>query len=128
MGQAAVVAAGGGDGQDQVQPAIQRQHLRRGPLADPWLYRWLQDKHITPYFGNVPIGKITTQAVRQWRAELISEGVSATMAAKAYRLLRAVLATAVEDDKLLPRDPCRIRGGGSEHTTERPVLTVGQVL
>jgi integrase len=50
------------------------------------------------------------------------------MAAKAYRLLRAVLAMAVEDDKLLPRNPCRIRGGGSEHTAERPVLTVGQVF
>jgi integrase len=92
------------------------------------LCRWLLGKHITPYFGTVPIGKITTQTVRQWRATLISRGVSVTMAAKAYRLLRAILATAVEDDKLLPRNPCRIRGGGSEHTAERPVLTVGQAF
>ena len=98
--------------------AAQRRHL----------YRWLLGKHIAPSFGNVPIGKITTQAVRQWRAELISSRVSATMAAKAYRLMRATLATAVEDDKLLPRNPCRIRGGGSEHSAERPVLTVGQVF
>ncbi len=50
------------------------------------------------------------------------------MAAKAYRLLRAVLTTAVEDDKLLPRNPCRIRGAGSERAAERPVLTVQQVF
>jgi integrase len=92
------------------------------------LYRWLVAKHITPYIGKLPIGKLTTQAIRQWRAELLSRGVSATMAAKAYRLLRAVLTTAVEDDKLLPRNPCRVRGAGSEHSPERPVLTVAQVF
>ncbi len=92
------------------------------------LYRWLLAKHVTPYIGNLPIGKITTQAVRRWRAELIGRGVSATMAAKAYRLLRAVLTTAVEDDKLLSRNPCRIKGAGSEKAAERPVLTVAQVF
>ena len=50
------------------------------------------------------------------------------MAAKAYRLLRAVLMTAVEEDKILPRNPCRIRGAGEEHAPERPVLTVAQVF
>jgi integrase len=92
------------------------------------LYRWLLAKHIEPYLGKVPIGKISTQLVREWRADLLSHGVSATMAAKAYRLLRAVLATAVEDDRILPRNPCRIRGAGSEHPAERPVLTVAQVF
>ena len=92
------------------------------------LYRWLLAKHIEPYLGKVPIGKISAQLVRAWRADLLSRGVSATMAAKAYRLLRAVLATAVEDDRILPRNPCRIRGAGSEHPAERPVLTVAQVF
>ncbi len=35
------------------------------------------------------------------------------MAAKTYRLLRAVLMTAVEEDKILARNPCRIRGPGT---------------
>lgn len=48
--------------------------------------------------------------------------------AKAYRLLRAVLMTAVEEDEILPRNPCRIRGAGSEQAPERPVLTVAQVF
>jgi integrase len=50
------------------------------------------------------------------------------MAAKAYRLLRAVMTTAVEDDNMLSRNPCRIKGAGDEHAEERPVLTVRQVL
>src|ERR671932_929560 len=49
------------------------------------------------------------------------------MVAKAYRLLRAILMTAV-DDGLLARNPCRIRGAGSEPTPERPVLDLPQVL
>ena len=38
------------------------------------------------------------------------------------------MTTAVEDDKLLPRNPCRIRGAGTEDAAERPVLTVTQVF
>ena len=76
----------------------------------------------------MPIGKLSTPMIRKWRADLLSNGVSVSMAAKAYRLLRAVLATAVEEDKILPRNPCRIRGAGEEHAAERPVLTVAQVF
>lgn len=50
------------------------------------------------------------------------------MAAKAYRLLRAVLMTAVEEDHIISCNPCRIRGVGDEHAQERPVLTVAQVF
>ena len=49
-------------------------------------------------------------------------------AVKAYRLLRAVLTTAVEEDKILARNLCRIHGAGEERAAERPVLTVAQVL
>ena len=50
------------------------------------------------------------------------------MAAKAYRLLRAVLNTAVDEDRILARNPCRIRGADQENAAERPVLTVAQVF
>ena len=92
------------------------------------LYRWLLRKHIEPYLGGVPVGKLSTRQVREWRATLLANGVSVSMAAKAYRLLRAIMMTAVEDDKLLPRNPCRIRGAGTEDAAERPVLTVAQVF
>jgi integrase len=47
-------------------------------------------------------------------------------AAKAYRLLKAILNTAA-DDGLIRRNPCRIVGAGQEKSPERPVLTVEQV-
>jgi integrase len=46
--------------------------------------------------------------------------------AKAYRLLKAILETAT-DDELIRRNPCRIRGAGVESPEERPVATVEQV-
>src|SRR5262249_20138253 len=54
-------------------------------------------------------------------------GTAATMVAKAYRLLRAVLNTAV-DDELIRRNPCRIKGAGIERAPERPTATVAQVF
>ncbi len=91
-------------------------------------YRWLLRKHITPHLGAVPVGRLSTPMIRQWRATLLGNGVSVSVAAKAYRLLRAVLMTVTEDDKILARNPCRIRGAGDEETVERPVLTVAQVF
>jgi integrase len=103
------------------------QHPRLRPRTVDH-YRWLLKKHIAPYLGGVSLGKISTGMVREWRATLLSNGVSVSMAAKAYRLLRAVLMTAVNEDKILPWNPCRIRGAGDENTPERPVLTVAQVF
>ncbi len=39
-----------------------------------------------------------------------------------------MLTTVVEEDKILPRNPCRVRGSGEEYAAERPVLTVAQVF
>ncbi|MFG1861915.1 tyrosine-type recombinase/integrase [Microbispora bryophytorum] len=84
------------------------------------LYTWLLKKHITPYLGGVQLGKLSTALIRQWRADLLGNGVSVSVAAEAYRLLRAVLMTAAEEDHIIPRNPCRIRGAGDEHAQERP--------
>jgi integrase len=92
------------------------------------LYSWLLQRYIVPQLGAVPLGKLSTQMIRDWWSGLLGDGVSVSMAAKAYRLLRAVLTTAVEEDKILARNPCRIRGAGEERAAERPVLTVGQVF
>ncbi len=92
------------------------------------LYRWLFGKHIEPWLGAVQLGRLTTAVIREWRAALLAAGVSQSVTAKAYRLLRAVLTTAVEEDRILPRNPCRVRGADREQSAERPVLTVAQVL
>jgi integrase len=92
------------------------------------LYERLLRNHIGPYLGAVSVGDITTSMVREWRTALLDSGVSASVTAKAYRLLRAVLMTATEEDGMLARNPCRIKGAGDESPEERPVLTLGQVF
>ncbi|MFC6085794.1 tyrosine-type recombinase/integrase [Sphaerisporangium aureirubrum] len=91
-------------------------------------YTWLLNRHIVPGLGGVPVGKLSTPMVRAWRASLLNAGISVSTTAKAYRLLRAVLMTAVEEDKMISRNPCRIKGADNEHTPERPILTVTQVF
>ena len=91
-------------------------------------YRWLLKKHIEPHLGGVPLIKLSTPMIREWRAALLGNGVSVSVAAKAYRFLRAVLMTATEEDMILTRNPCRIKGAGDENAPERPVLTVAQVF
>lgn len=91
------------------------------------LYRWTLKRHIAPGLGGVPLGQLTTPMIREWRAGLLAQGVSTTMAAKAYRLLRAVLWTAVKEDQILNRNPCRIPGADKENPDERPTLTLAEV-
>jgi integrase len=88
------------------------------------LYRYLLRRHIAP--GFTTIGSITEADVRRWRADLLDEGVSPVTTAKAYRLLKSILATAIEDS-LIRRNPCRVKGAGTEQSPERPLLTVAEV-
>ena len=103
----------------------QRQKLRPRTRE---LYAWLLRKYIAPHLGGVSLGQLSTPLIRDWLGTLADSGVSATSRAKAYRLLRAVLMTAVDEDKILTRNPCRVRGAGTEDAPERPTLTVAQVF
>lgn len=69
------------------------------------------------------VAQLKLAAVRRWHKKLLDNHVSPVTTAKAYRLLRAIMNTAVEDG-LIRRNPCRIKGAGSEDSPERPVLTV----
>lgn len=127
-----------------------------GPYTERWieerpnlrprtvdLYRWLYRRYLQPAFAGVQLADIDPAMVRRWRHDLLANrhangctarcdrpdhrGVSMTMVAKTYRLLRAILMTAVEHDELIKRNPCRITGAGNEPTSERPVLSLDQV-
>lgn len=107
------------------------QWIRERPGLRPRtveLYRWLLRKHIAPHLGGVELGRLTTALVRRWRTELLDAGVSQSMTAKAYRLLRAVLNTAVNEDQIIRTNPCRVRGADRENAGERPVPTMAQVF
>jgi integrase len=90
------------------------------------LYRYLLRCYLAPGFAAQSVGGITEADVRRWRADLLAAGASPVTVAKAYRLLKSIMATAA-DDGLIRRNPCRVKGAGSEKSPERPVLTVAQV-
>lgn len=89
------------------------------------MYRRLLRIHVLPGFGDRDLDEITPQAVRTWRAARLAATGSTTVA-KSYRLLKAIMETAT-DDELIRRNPCRIKGAGSEQATERSTATVAQV-
>ncbi|MFF1472017.1 tyrosine-type recombinase/integrase [Streptomyces mirabilis] len=89
------------------------------------LYRYLLDKHLTA-FADSDLDEITAPRVREWRAERLRVTGAKTITAKAYRLLKGIMETAV-DDELIQRNPCRIKGAGKEKAAERRIATVAQV-
>jgi len=100
---------------------------RPRPLAPKTveLYRNLLDRFILPTFGQVPIGSISTEAVRAWLTR-VRDDSSELQSAKAYRLLRSILNVAVSDGVLV-RNPCNVRGAGQEHSGERPLASAEQI-
>ncbi|WP_043265078.1 tyrosine-type recombinase/integrase [Streptomyces sp. CT34] len=89
------------------------------------LYRRLLRLHVLPTFGTMDLDELTPPGVRTWRAERL-QATGATTVAKSYRLLKAIMETAT-DDELIRRNPCRIKGAGTEKAKERPTATVEQV-
>ena len=103
----------------------QKTNLRRRSWEQ---YEICLRRHVLPLLGDLELSAITTANVREWRAGLLRAGSPGLpTVAKAYRVLHAVLATAVEDE-LIERNPCVLRGATAERSPERPVATVSQVL
>lgn len=74
---------------------------------------------------SAPCDRYATPRVQEWQAERLT-ATGATTVAKSYRLLKAILETAT-DDELIRRNPCRIRGAGKEVSQSGQVATVAQV-
>ena len=91
------------------------------------LYALLWRRWLSPTFADVAIGDITTESVRTWLGEARPAHRGSTQPDKAYRLLRAILNVAVDDEKIRV-NPCRIRGGGKESAPERPIAMPESVL
>jgi integrase len=116
-----------------------------GAYADIWindhvlkprteeLYRGLLKNHLRPTFASVDLGQIRDGDVRRWRKERLTVGpkqprpFGPVTVAKAYRLMHAIMTTAVEDG-LIRRNPCHIIGAGQEHSDERPVIPVSTLV
>lgn len=87
-------------------------------------YRGLLKRYVLPMFADVELAELKPSTVRTWYGELAA--VHPTSAVNAYRLLRAVYNTALRDD-IVGSSPCRIIGGGSDRTPERPMPSIAQV-
>lgn len=110
-----------------------------GNYADEWLtdrplapktrqtYEGLLRLHIKPALGAIRLADMDSRLVRRWHGRMTADGKGQVIRAKAYRLLRTILNTAVEDG-LIPSNPCKIRGAGVERSPERPVLELGEVF
>src|SRR3954451_14696360 len=83
-------------------------------------YLGLLARNIESTIGQYQLARITPSVVRDWYSK-VSRSSGRDQAAKSYRLLRAILNTAV-DDELIVRNPCRIRGGGVQRADERPMI------
>ena len=83
------------------------------------LYRGLLDRQILPFIGDLDLLAITPARVRSWRRDLISTGVGASTVAKAYRLLRALLNTAADDEVIVRTVPHQGRRSGVDAGTAR---------
>lgn len=73
------------------------------------LYGGLVRLHLIPTLGALTVQDITEARARRWRKNLLDAGVGPVTVAKAYRLLKAILNTAV-DDGLIRRNPAGSKG------------------
>jgi integrase len=91
------------------------------------LYEGLLRLHILPTLGGMRLVDVTPTLIRSWNASLLqARKPGASTTAKAYRLLRTIMGTALEDG-LVARNPCVLEGAASERPPERPVATIEQV-
>lgn len=95
-------------------------------LRDPHRVPGLWRRNIADTIGTRQLRAIRPDTVREWHAA-VAEAAGQDQAAKSYRLLRAVLATA-EADELIRSNPCRIRGAGRERAAQRPMVPTSLVL
>ena len=98
--------------------------------------------HIEPLLGHYRLDQLKPEIIREWRAtvgdrirqrsterDLHSASRRQTgksTQARAYRVLHAILRTAVEDG-LLDANPCRMKRGGEYDAAERPTLSTAEI-
>lgn len=68
-------------------------------------------------FADSRLAGISPEAVRTWYSDLLKSGTK-TQAARAYELLKAILATAVQDGRI-KSNPCQIKGAASASTGKK---------
>jgi integrase len=81
--------------------------------------------HLTDLL-DLPISAISAPMVRTWHANVLRGNGGRTSISQSYRLVRAVLNVAVQDEAIL-RNPCQIPGAGTVKVPERQIASPQQV-
>ena len=81
--------------------------------------------HLAP-LADVPVKSLTPAVVRTWYASAMRGRGGNTSIDQSYRLLRAILNTAVREG-ILHKNPCQIPGAGSTRAKRRTVASPKQV-
>jgi integrase len=102
-----------------------RDHPKMGPRYRETCTRNLR-LHLYP-LDDVPLRAITPTVVREWYAAAMRGSGGRASIMQSYRFLRAVLNTAVRDGAIV-KNPCKIRGAGSDRAKERPVASPAEVV
>jgi integrase len=119
--------------------AAERRANTFGRYADAWItghsdladstlrsYRTSVDRHLKPAFGELPLTEVTPSLVRAWYNSY-GQAVP-TARAHAYQVLSGIFRQA-EDDEVIVRSPCRIRGASASRSTREPqVLSLAELL
>ena len=116
-------------------------HTTIAEWADRWLatklptvrratadqYEYILRMHIVPHLGDRELGTFTPADVQAWLGTMHRRsGLAPNTVAKVYRLLKNMLGGAVEVG-MIARNPCTIRGAGTERPPEIEVATPEQV-
>ena len=105
--------------------------IRERQLQQPRTRELYESKlwnHINPYLGSRALDKINAQTIRTWRQCLLDEGRSPNRGSKVVPALRAVLNTALKEDRLISRNPRRIGGYDKRRPQNRRSGSVSGVV
>lgn len=107
---------------------IETRLVRGEPLkpGTKYGYQRLWKRTIEEPLGPRRLRDLRPDSIRTWHAST-TKAFGQREAAKSYRLLHAVFATA-ESEELVRSNPCRIRGAGQERRDERPLPPTELVL
>ena len=96
---------------------LPRRRVRGRALAPRTVteYRAMLDNRILPELGAVPVPDLSCSQIETWYSSM--DDVP-TLQSRAYGLLRAILASAVDED-IISVNPGAIRGGGHTDTARR---------
>jgi integrase len=83
-------------------------------------YRRILQREILPRFGHLPLAAITRSQLKAYSAERAAEGLSANTIRNHLAPLRALLASAVDDELLRANVAARIRRAGQPQRELRP--------